>query len=66
MEGEDQEEENITSESKSESTPKKKKENSYQSYTIGALNKMLEDVLQKEDYEKAAKIRDEINRRKAN
>lgn len=27
------------------------------------LNKMLDDALQKEDYEKAAKIRDEINRR---
>ena len=39
---------------------------SYESYTVGALNKMLEDVLNEEDYEKAAKIRDEINRRKAN
>lgn len=27
------------------------------------LNKMLDEALQKEDYEKAAKIRDEINRR---
>ena len=43
-----------------------KKPDSYESYTVGALNKMLEDVLNDEDYEKAAKIRDELNRRKAN
>ncbi len=33
------------------------------SYTVDELNKLLEDVLSKEDYEQAAKIRDEINRR---
>lgn len=33
------------------------------SYSIDALNKMLEDVLANEDYEKAAKIRDEMTRR---
>lgn len=32
-------------------------------YSIDELNKLLEDVLAKEDYEQAAKIRDEINRR---
>lgn len=32
-------------------------------YTVDELNKLLEDVLSKEDYEQAAKIRDEINRR---
>ena len=36
----------------------------YASMTISALNKLLEDVLSDEDYEKAAKIRDEINKRK--
>lgn len=45
---------------------KVQKPDSYESYTVGALNKMLEDVLNDEDYEKAAKIRDELNRRKAN
>lgn len=35
-------------------------------HTIGELQKMLEDVLAEEDYEKAATIRDEINRRKSN
>lgn len=34
------------------------------SYTVEELNRLLEDVLGKEDYEQAAKIRDEINRRK--
>lgn len=31
--------------------------------SLKALNKLLDDVLEKEDYEKAAKIRDEINKR---
>ena len=31
--------------------------------SLKALNNLLEEVLQKEDYEKAAKIRDEINKR---
>jgi len=63
---EDQEEEEISIDSKTEKPSKVKKPDSYESYTVGALNKMLEDVLNDEDYEKAAKIRDEINRRKAN
>lgn len=33
-------------------------------YSVDDLNKLLEEVLAKEDYEQAAKIRDEINRRK--
>jgi len=36
----------------------------YSSMSISALNKLLQDVLADEDYEKAAKIRDEINKRK--
>lgn len=34
------------------------------SYSIEALSKMLDEVLGEEDYERAAEIRDEINRRK--
>jgi len=34
-----------------------------ESYSIDTLNKMLEEAINKEDYEKAAKIRDEITRR---
>ncbi len=37
---------------------------SFNQYSMEALNKMLEEVLAEEDYEKAAKIRDEINKRK--
>ncbi len=38
---------------------------SLSSYTVGELNTMLDDVLSEENYEKAAKIRDEIQRRQA-
>jgi bifunctional DNase/RNase len=34
-----------------------------QDYSIDKLNELLEEALKNEDYEKAAKIRDEINRR---
>ncbi len=37
---------------------------SFNQYSMEALTKMLEEVLAEEDYEKAAKIRDEINKRK--
>jgi bifunctional DNase/RNase len=39
-------------------------EESLSSYPLDKLNKMLEDVLAREDYEKAAEIRDELKRRK--
>lgn len=42
---------------------KSEKEKPYSSYTTQALNKLLEDVLSDENYEKAALIRDEINKR---
>ena len=32
-------------------------------YSLNALKKLLDDVLMEEDYEKAAVIRDEINKR---
>lgn len=34
-----------------------------ETYSLDTLNKMLEEAISKEDYEKAAKIRDEITRR---
>ncbi|MCP3928681.1 MAG: hypothetical protein GY705_06225 [Bacteroidetes bacterium] len=43
---------------------KSSKEPVLSSYSIDDLQKMLEDVLVDEDYEKAASIRDEIKRRK--
>ncbi len=39
-------------------------EETLSSYPLDKLNKMLEDVLAQEDYERAAEIRDELNRRK--
>jgi len=36
----------------------------YAEYSLDDLNAMLDKVIGEEDYEKAAKIRDEINRRK--
>ncbi len=44
--------------------PRRDKPASLTSMTLEELNQMLQDVLAKEDYEQAAKIRDEINRRK--
>ncbi|MBK8702948.1 MAG: bifunctional nuclease family protein [Saprospiraceae bacterium] len=37
---------------------------SLSTYSVEALNKLLQDVLAEEDYERAVQIRDEINRRK--
>ena len=45
-------------------TRKERSGNSFNQYSIEALSKMLEEVLADEDYERAAKIRDEINKRK--
>jgi bifunctional DNase/RNase len=56
-----------TSSSSSSRRPRKRKSsgggNTLASYTVEDLNKMLEEVLSEEDYERAAKIRDEIQRR---
>lgn len=54
-----------------ESSPKKeeqepgvvKKEKTIKDFSIKILNKMLNDSLEKEDYEQAAKIRDELSKR---
>ncbi|HNR06825.1 MAG TPA: DUF151 domain-containing protein [Saprospiraceae bacterium] len=43
---------------------KEKTGGTFNQYSIDQLTKMLEEVLADEDYEKAAKIRDEINKRK--
>jgi len=50
-----------------EQTPKKrsrKTKTTIENMSIADLTKELKDVLSKEDYERAAKIRDEINKRK--
>lgn len=40
-----------------------KKENSLKDFSLDKLNQMLEKAITNEDYEKAARIRDEINKR---
>jgi bifunctional DNase/RNase len=60
-EGEEVEKEPVRKTSK----PAKKDKDSLASYSEDALNKLLEEVLANEDYERAAQIRDEINRRKS-
>ncbi|MBP7184747.1 MAG: bifunctional nuclease family protein [Saprospiraceae bacterium] len=55
-------EESELNQAESESSPRK--ENKLSDYSIESLIKMLDDVLHEEDYEKAAKIRDELKKRK--
>jgi bifunctional DNase/RNase len=67
----DQEEEEEKAETKPEPKTKVKKEGSskksslddYKNYTIEKLNELLKDAIDKEDYERAAKIRDELSKR---
>ena len=66
----EEEEEDKSTRGKRESAKKSSTSSSSKSFkeqlkdvTNDKLNKMLEEALQKEDYEKAAKIRDEMNRR---
>lgn len=62
------EEEEEKAESKAESKVKVKKESSkkgddFKSYTIEKLHELLKVAIDKEDYERAAKIRDELGKR---
>ncbi|MBY0433553.1 MAG: bifunctional nuclease family protein [Cyclobacteriaceae bacterium] len=64
----DEEEEEEKPEAKSEAKVKVKKETSkkgddYKSYSVDKLNELLKDAIDKEDYERAAKIRDELGKR---
>ena len=47
----------------SSSSPKKKSDTSLKDFSLDKLNKMLDQAIHAEDYEKAARLRDEINRR---
>jgi uncharacterized protein len=47
-------------------TESKEKKDLLSSYSLDALKTMLEEVLNEEDYERAAQIRDEISRRSKN
>ena len=52
------------SEEAKEETKPKRRRRGYAEYTLDDLTAMLDKVIGEEDYEKAAKIRDEINKRK--
>lgn len=67
----DQEEEDEKSEVKPEPKAKVKKESprksaggeDYKHYSVEKLNDLLKDAIDKEDYERAAKVRDELSKR---
>jgi hypothetical protein len=40
-------------------------ENAYKKYSLSELHEQLETAVQSEDYEKAARIRDEISKRES-
>ena len=68
QEEEDDKEKEPEKESKAEPKVKVKKEtpkknDDYKSYTVEKLNELLKTAIEKEDYEKAAKIRDELGKR---
>ncbi len=65
---EEEDEEKEKTEPKAEQKVKVKKESSkkgddFKSYSIEKLNDLLKDAIDKEDYERAAKIRDELGKR---
>ena len=65
----EEEEEKEKTESKPESKAKVKKEGpkkggqDYKNYSVEKLHDLLKDAIDKEDYERAAKIRDELSKR---
>jgi uncharacterized protein len=65
----EEEEEKEKSEAKPEAKAKAKKESTkkggddFKNYSIEKLNDLLKEAIEKEDYERAAKIRDELSRR---
>ncbi len=60
----DEEEEDIDEQSLEQEIESIAESNIYEDYTVAELEEMLENSLKKEDYEKAARIRDELNKRK--
>lgn len=62
---EDEEEEKTepTKESKVRVRKEKKMGDDFKNYSVDKLNELLKDAIEKEDYERAAKIRDELSKR---
>ncbi|NDK55536.1 bifunctional nuclease family protein [Pontibacter fetidus] len=63
LEEEEEESEEAAATVKSASTVSSSSKEPLNETSVDDLNKMLNDALEKEDYEKAAKIRDELNKR---
>ena len=63
LEEEEEESDEMAVKSSSTSTSSSGAKESLSQTSVEELNKMLNDALEKEDYEKAAKIRDELNKR---
>lgn len=57
-------EEELDSDDAFEGSPPGESSNPLAAYSVEALSRMLEEVLEEENYERAAEIRDEIDRRK--
>jgi uncharacterized protein len=55
----------LDEEEKSHKTPVRPKTTSIEDMNLSSLEKILDEALQKEDYEKAAQIRDIINNKKS-
>ena len=53
----------LKSEVKTEQAPTKKRADDLKNQSVDKLNELLKDAIDNEDYEKAAKIRDELSRR---
>lgn len=62
-EEDEKKEQETTSKSAASSSAKKKSDSSLKDFSLDKLNKMLDQAINNEDYEKAARLRDEINRR---
>ncbi len=62
-EQEEEEKEETATASATSSTDKSKSNDPFKSSSVDQLKSMLEDALSNEDYEKAARIRDELNKR---
>ena len=63
LEEEEEESEEMAVKSTTPSSSASTSKESLSQTSVDELNKMLNDALEKEDYEKAAKIRDELNKR---
>ncbi len=62
VDNEEEEQEPLFPEKK-ESKPSKSKSADLKSFTVDKLNEQLKEALEQEDYERAARIRDELNKR---